>query len=359
MTFAQFLLSLLLLCALVTSAYGQDFPQSGKINVSEDKVANVRSGPDLDYKAIGQLKRGRIVTVLAQEGKWYKIRIPEEIPLYIPQRYVEVRETDKSGNKVGKVTHNRVDLRSGTTPLDKSLGKAFEDDRVIITGSKQSWYIIRGHKRAAAYISTRHVQLLKTARAKPVPIKPTKPPKKVERAKPRATQKTPQDDAEFRRRLDSALDRKDLDEVRRILDQWVAASRRAPEPEQPTREKLISEYRARLEAARKELEKAKEPPAPVKEYIGRIDDVGLLLFPPPGGFKLLKGDEIVYYLKSGKPATIKLGKYLFRRVVITGKVDKIKGWETPLIRVTSIRLLDEEETPSDGDDESNSETSDK
>jgi uncharacterized protein YgiM (DUF1202 family) len=315
MKFAQILLSLLLVCALVTSAYGQDFPQNGKINVSEDKVANVRSGPDLDYKAIGKLKRGKIVTVLAQEGKWYKIRIPEEIPLYIPQRYVEVRETDKSGNKIGKVTHNRVDLRSGTTPQDKSLGKAFEDDRVIITGSKQSWYIIRGHRRAAAYISTRHVQLLKTARAEPVPIKPAKPPEKVERPKPRATQKTPQGDAEFRKRLDAALDGKDLDEVRRILDEWVAASRRAPEPEQPTREQLISEYR------------------------------------------VLKGDEIVYYLKSGKPATIKLGKYLFRRVVITGKADKVKGWEIPLIRVTSIRLLDEEETPSD--DESNSETSDE
>jgi len=361
MKFVSFLLSLLLLCVLASSAFGQNFPVNGKITTKkENDLVNVRSGPGLDYKTVGKLSRSKVITVLAQEGKWYKIRIPAEIPLYIPRRYVKAGEKDASGERIGIVTHNRVEMRSGLASDDTSLGKAYEDDRVVITGEKGTWYIIKGHGRAAGYISNRHVELLKTARVTPVPIKPTEPQKKIAQPKPPALRKTPINDADFLKRLDAALDKDnpDIEKARLILDEWDKENRSAPEADRPTREQLIADYRARREDARRELEKAKESTGPLKEYIGRIDDVGLLLFPPPGGFKLLKGDEVVYYLKSNKPAIIKLGKYLFRRVAITGTVEEIKGWEQPLIRVVSIRLLDADETGED-DDESNSDNSDE
>jgi hypothetical protein len=78
----------------------------------------------------------------------------------------------------------------------------------------------------------------------------------------------------------------------------------------------------------------------VKEFVGRIDDVGILLFTtPPGEFKLLKGNETIYYLKSVK-LSLDLGKYLFQRVAVVGEVEEIEGWDQPLIKVTSLRILD-------------------
>ncbi|MHC4663427.1 MAG: SH3 domain-containing protein [Planctomycetota bacterium] len=337
MKFAYCFAVLLLLGANATDAFAADFPVQGKITTKSEMLrAVVRSGAGTEFKLIGTLPRGKIVQILAREGKWFKIAVPEDIPLYIPQQHVAVFEAGPEGTKKGKISYNRAELRSGLDPKDAVLGNALLGDKVEITGTKGSWYVIKGHFRAAAYISTALVEVtgdvgepLKT------PSEPGKPP----------ARKPYKLDAGLKARLESAIDGGRFDEARRILNELENASRKAPAPERPTRAQVLAGWEARLEAAEEEYAKARRPAVNVKEFVGRIDDVGILLFTtPPGDFKLLKGNETVYYLKSVS-LTLDLRKYLFQRVAVVGEVEKIEGWEEQLIKVTSLRILDVVDDP--------------
>lgn len=59
----------------------------------------VRSGPGLDYDAIGGITYGEDVTILGKEGDWYRIQFGDQIG-YISAQYIDVDDAPNASEMV-------------------------------------------------------------------------------------------------------------------------------------------------------------------------------------------------------------------------------------------------------------------
>jgi N-acetylmuramoyl-L-alanine amidase len=83
----------------------------GEITV-EANILNVRSGPGLDYKVIGQISNSETYRVLEEKNSWYKIRINSDQDGWVASWLVQIEKTTGSIKQV-ESTVNPLNVRSG------------------------------------------------------------------------------------------------------------------------------------------------------------------------------------------------------------------------------------------------------
>ena len=118
------------------------------INVEPTSVLNVRSGPGTSYDAIGTLRLGNIVNVLAktkpagETKNWYKIRFNSGYG-YVRSDFVKINSS--GGNEIDQVDNFCIvlrDLYEVAGKLNKNVG---ERNRIVLDYLRSKEYSARGN----------------------------------------------------------------------------------------------------------------------------------------------------------------------------------------------------------------------
>ncbi len=155
-------------------------PSSGTVNAS---VLNVRKGPGTEYAVILQLKRGAVVQITGESGTWYKIKTnnttgyvhkdyitpavspkPDPAPAPVPDPpspppVDPAPPPNTDTRKLGYVTASKLNVRSGPSTKNHSVGMVEKDTRLIILGKTGDWYSIE-YNGKVNYVHSDYVKLL-------------------------------------------------------------------------------------------------------------------------------------------------------------------------------------------------------
>lgn len=94
---------------------------------------NLRAGPSGSAEILFQLPRRARVQVLAAQGEWYAVPLPEPVHGYIHRRYLQ-RELEW-----GVVRGDRVYVRAGPGMGSSSFGTVSEGERLRVRGEQGAW----------------------------------------------------------------------------------------------------------------------------------------------------------------------------------------------------------------------------
>lgn len=357
------LVCLFAICFVVT-VIAADFPCTGSLN--GDNV-NVRIGPSTKHAKLTRLSRGDSVTVLAREGKWFKIAVPRKATLYISSKFVK-----KTGASSGEVTGDRVNVRSGVGAADAAFGQAGKGQAIEIIGQNGNWYLIKPFEGLEAYIYAKYVDLKSGA----APVPPA-PPKKTDKPLPpieipktdngNGDEDGPEVEArpeeairkfasrydawksrmtELKIQMQAAVRNEDWDRLQQLKDERVQLEEMAKTPEFQAYIEAVGrakETKDNLENLQNELDNALRDLKKKQRFqlyiaIGVLNDVAPCLFSSmPGDYKLKQGDNVLFYLKSVSP-DVNLEDYLFKRVGVIGK--RIPSSEKDGIDVIEVSEID-------------------
>ncbi|UCF35070.1 MAG: SH3 domain-containing protein [Phycisphaerales bacterium] len=244
-----------LCCTMIGVAPGQipDYPMKQTAEVTGDNV-HVRSGPSLNHYPVLKLGAGDRVTVVGEEGDWYKILPPSEAFSLISGDYV-----DTADGEHGVVNGNNVRVRAGSSlsehkyTVQTMLSKGAE---VTILGRNPDGFLrISPPEGATLWVSRQFIELVpdeliqlekETARA--MTERPTSESPGTEGAQPGRSPKEAVKDAEAKAETEtrSALAKLPATGARRTLEVLDGEARQ--EMKKPLLERqfdsLIERYQA-------------------------------------------------------------------------------------------------------------------
>jgi len=140
----------LVLCFLCVNAWAeQQFPFLGTI--TEDNV-NVRSGQDISFEKLGQLKNGQDVVVVEKSYDWYRIKLPDGSLAYISDKFVRTTIAD-----VGVVAGNHVNVRAGAGEKFNVIGRLDRDTKVKVQARESGWCKIEPMEGIYGWVSANFV----------------------------------------------------------------------------------------------------------------------------------------------------------------------------------------------------------
>ena len=113
--------------------------------VAATTTVNIRSGPSIKHKILGQLERGQQITAVgAASGQWIRVRLAGSVA-YMSANYLNTTgrrlpaaptRIDTSGTKVTTVDLN---VRSGAGMTHRIVGTLAEGTRITLTGKLLPW----------------------------------------------------------------------------------------------------------------------------------------------------------------------------------------------------------------------------
>lgn len=133
------------------SLHAQEQRRSGL--TTAEKI-NVRSGPSLSYEIVLKLSKGSKVQVLAREGEWYQVVLPEEVSVYVAKPYLLV------GDPAAKIRGHRVHVRSGPGISFTALAFLEEGDGVEVRGAVGDWVKIKPTAACHGWVHSAYITLL-------------------------------------------------------------------------------------------------------------------------------------------------------------------------------------------------------
>jgi uncharacterized protein YgiM (DUF1202 family) len=113
-----------LLLTLTQPLSAESLAAVGKVTVSR---LNVRAGGNMNYEVLLRLERGERVIITGEYGAWYSIVLPPQANCYISSKYLTA-----TGNSMGVVNGNRVNVRGGPSTQYNRLGQVSEGDSLTI-----------------------------------------------------------------------------------------------------------------------------------------------------------------------------------------------------------------------------------
>lgn len=151
----KYLIALAFSIILAGAAFGANvtFPFIGKVNTN---IANVRSGANVNFEILGKLKKGQKVVVLGKTQTWLKIKLPEDMPVFINSQFVQVRLESS-----GTISANRVNVRAKPDIKSNILTQLNKGDIVNILSKKDDWLKIKPTSACAGWISEELVDYVK------------------------------------------------------------------------------------------------------------------------------------------------------------------------------------------------------
>jgi len=128
----------------ITYAQAQEFPYVG-VAVGQD--INVRSGQSKNFEAVAQLKEGEKVVVVGKEYSWYEIKLPVQAKSYVSADFIlQMRD------HVGRVTGDRVNIRSRKDLGATILGRLNKNDLVRIRSTSDQWIEIEPIEQSFGWV---------------------------------------------------------------------------------------------------------------------------------------------------------------------------------------------------------------
>ncbi|MFA4985228.1 MAG: SH3 domain-containing protein [Candidatus Brocadiia bacterium] len=351
-----------LICLLLASyslGFAGSYPCAGE--VTGDKV-NIRCGASKKFQSLKLLEKATKVTVLGEEGDYYLIKCPADVPVWISAKYITI------SGEFGVVNGNNVNLRSKPVTGDV-VGSVSEPLKIRVIEKKDDWVKVEAPPTVKVYIVKEFVKLVPEAQpskspspspsASPTPAQPK--PSEIAAADFDAANKAFKEelskdklDADFMKVLKmyqgvlaDPYAASFYDECRKQVancEFWIEYQRALREFKGKNDElqKKIEELQKELERKLKELadEKAKnhKNEEEVFQATGWIASIGMVIN-RPATHRLMQGDKVLYLLKSD---TIKLDDYWGKFVGINGDVlPRPEGWEAEIIIVKQIKILDD------------------
>lgn len=133
----------------------------GHLSANENSVVtvnasnvNLRSGPSLSHQVVELLQNGNKLTVLAHEGKWYKVSAPDNVIGWIVSDYIS--STDSS---TGTITGSNVNLRSDSNTSGNVIGTLQKGDKLDILTQGENWYKVKTSDGTVGWVSKDFVSL--------------------------------------------------------------------------------------------------------------------------------------------------------------------------------------------------------
>ena len=333
-------------------------------------VVNVRSGPGVAYAAVTKAMRGSRLTVLGERDGWVKIVMPENESSWVSAEFVQ-----KGGENIGTLTGDGVNVRQDPAASGQILGQLPLGYQVKIAEERTSWYRIKPLPGTVGWVSADFIRVVSGAPLTSVPVAaPGTTPGSTalsERAAPSEATTAPVTPSESAKQFEEAeaifkaeVSKPDIAtwDVPKLITLYEAL---AKSPDRDVRFKadnrlsqlnLYKNIQGRMAEGQKtdaevkqkiqDLEKTFETQiaelrrAMVEPGYVAVGVLRRLAIPylPPATHKIQGERRILFLLYS---PDLDLSPYEGQKVGIMGTLTVPSGWETPLIRVTAVRVLEE------------------
>ncbi|MBI3322788.1 MAG: SH3 domain-containing protein [Candidatus Omnitrophica bacterium] len=121
--------------------------------VTGDRV-HVRAGPGLSYEILFSLDKRARVEVVAREGDWYGVRLPEGTRLYVHRSLVEFT------GEQGRVLKDRVQVRAGPGVTYSRLAVLSKGEVLRVASAEGDWVGIHPPESCRGWIHQGYVTYL-------------------------------------------------------------------------------------------------------------------------------------------------------------------------------------------------------
>lgn len=332
------------------AASAGDLAKAWMGEITVEKV-NIRAGIGKNYEIVANAKKGDHVIVVEEKLDWCRIVAPSGVKCWVHKKFV-ARE-----GKTGTVNADRVNIRSheNTSNTSYVLGQLPKGASLTILEEKGDFFRVTPPEGTAyAWVAKEFLKNLGSYEAAKAQVEAETAAKKAAAANATATVKRFEDAQSQERMIDAQpLDMQDFSGViasyRAVAAEKAAgdlcAKAEARLKDLVPRQQALDEYHHTLVAMRKaEAQHAQQvaeltaPPETKYLAIGTVDSFGKLINSPGASHKLIKGGNVLFFLKSDQ---FDLNKYLNRLVGIQGVIsDAPAGYEgNRIVTVTSIEVL--------------------
>ncbi len=132
------------------TVFGSDGPYIGVVNGSEVKV---RTGASHNHHAFSFIRMGQRIVVEREVNGWCRILIPRWIPVFVHKNYVEVR------GERGVVKAGELNVRAQPNRTHEALGSLHSGTEVQILSEEEGgdWLRIVAPANARAFVSQRYL----------------------------------------------------------------------------------------------------------------------------------------------------------------------------------------------------------
>jgi uncharacterized protein YgiM (DUF1202 family) len=318
--------------------------------VTAEKTAFVRNGMSKNHLKVYVAKRGEKLVVVGEELGWASVHVPEGVPCWVSDKFVE-----KGEGGAGKAKGNNVNVRFDRSSKDMGniVGRLKEGEAVTIVEEKDGWYLIKPPAHFRAFIFAELVKYVEPYAGQAVepgntttgpgktPDVPVKNDFREELAQARALY-----DAE----LEKPIGERDFTSVEAVFQKMAETSDDATvkEKAQMLLEQIALERRATADhlAAMRKIEEqhkrdleniTKGPAKPPFVAQGYLQDTGVLIT-KYGTHRLVIGRKPVYWLKAADPQ-MNLDKFRAKLVGIRGVIQDVEGTEEKLIVIEEVELI--------------------
>jgi cell wall-associated NlpC family hydrolase len=128
-------------------------------------IANLRSGPGINYDRIAKLQQGQTVRLLGKNGDWYQIETKGGQTGWLHGELVDVNEAASTSlmtvkasaapakARVGTTTDSNVNLRSGPSTEYKIVTRLPAGIKLEVLGQQDGWYRVSTPKGTTGWIT--------------------------------------------------------------------------------------------------------------------------------------------------------------------------------------------------------------
>jgi SH3-like domain-containing protein len=137
--------------SLAVSAYAdvQGFPFVAEVN--QDNV-NIRAGQSENFERIYRLNKGDSVVVTGKEYSWYKVKLPQDVKLYVSSKYVTLLDDFN-----GEITGDKVNVRSGPSVEKTIMAQLKAGDKVAIVEKGTEWHTLKSIDGASGWVNEKFI----------------------------------------------------------------------------------------------------------------------------------------------------------------------------------------------------------
>ena len=333
----------------------------------------VRGGPATNYADLNVVSKGEKLVVVGEKSGWLKIMLPDDTPCWVSKKLVDEKEDGQ-----GVVNAHRVNIRVYPDKAKSRhiIGQIKEGTEVTIIGEKSGWYKLEPPEGLSAWVSKKYTKFsmkykeyLKVRKEEKVAKTQRAKLEREDQARFEEAEKlyeeivTDVESVEFKvnqniddfRVLGQKFARaialytvvvknsRDEDMVgtsRQRLNRlkpttrWLIKTIEILDRYQKDKDLIIKKYRELWE----QWKRSQEPSKSIYLAEGYIDGVGKSI-KRPGSHVLIKGGEVMFYLRSGKK-DLDLDDFFKKYVgIIEGDFTEMQGVVEKIIIVRSIERL--------------------
>ena len=161
MKFYKRILSLMLCLVLFSGSFAMTAKAAGDIMYGIGFVnatsLRLRSQPNTTSSTLATAPRNECVVVISKTGKWYHVNYNLQEG-YMHEDYLKVLTVENAELGYGKVTGDRVNMRSGASTSTRVVAVASKGDKAYIIGLNKGWYKVI-YKTSICYIRSDYLEL--------------------------------------------------------------------------------------------------------------------------------------------------------------------------------------------------------